>query len=443
VPTHRRRAGLLAAAVAAVALLAGPTSLPAQQEPVGPSGVLDTTFGCATPPCPGFAENDLGIYTAVVIDPDRRILAAGGNDAAVFVDAWLENGVLDTSFGSGGRANVPTFGTFTAVALQGDAIVAGGADATSFIVYRFDHDGNVDPTFGTLSGHTADPPGNGRDLVVQPDGKIVMAGFDETTNQFVVARYDENGILDPGFGTGGVATGPGGAAYAVALQSDGKIVVAGVADVPDSMFRVARYDENGVLDPTFGTGGVVTGPEGPSLTGPDKDFTDVAVDPDGHIVLASNDGSSELSPNFRVVRYDASGALDPTFGCAAAPCPGFMTGPTGFVNGNAIALQPDGRIVVGGGSSDAGSTATIRLLRLTANGVLDPTFGCASPPCAGYSDAVEGSIAISVALQADLKIVTVGTILGQFGQNIPVVARFDNFAEPPSVALTAEPTFTG
>jgi uncharacterized delta-60 repeat protein len=407
------------------------------------AGVLDPTFGCAAPPCPGFNSFDLGIYTAVTVAPDGTILAAGGTDASLIIDRWGTNGVLDTSFGNDmGRANLVGNGAFTDVAVSADGRIIGGGSLDSgggdeFALFGLDASGALDPTFGT-GGSTLGPDGMARDLAFQADGKIVLAGFQEPTGPFVVARYDADGNPDLSFGGGtGFVTGPGGAAFAVAIQSDGKIVVGGVADVPDGMLRVARYDTDGNLDPTFGTGGVVTGPGGPSLAGSsDRDFTDLVIQPDGKILVASNDGSDPVTPNFRVVRYLTNGDLDPTFGSG-----GIVTGPAGLVNGNGIALMPDGRIIVGGATSEAGAPSMFRVVRYDASGVLDPDFGCTAPPCPGFGDAVPSAIGTSATLQPDLKIVMVGTQLDEFGENIPVVARFDN--SEPVAPILLEPTFTG
>lgn len=156
---------------------------------------------------------------------------------------------------------------------------------------------------------------------------------------------------------------------------------------------------------------------------------------------ASNDGSDPVTPNFRVVRYLTNGTLDPTFGSG-----GIVTGPPGLVNGNGVALMPGGKIIVGGATSEAGATAMFRVVRYDTSGVLDPAFGCAAPPCPGFGDAIPSAIGISATLQPDLKIVMVGTQLGEFGQNIPVVARFDNSGPAPAptpAPIPLQPTFTG
>jgi Domain of unknown function (DUF5122) beta-propeller len=125
---------------------------------------------------------------------------------------------------------------------------------------------------------------------------------------------------------------------------------------------------------------------------------------------------------------------------------GSSTAPPGLVQGNGLALQSDGKIIVVGASGLTGTTATMVVLRLDGAGALDPTFGCTDAPCSGFVNAITGSIGISATLQADSRIVVVGTKLGAHGENSDVVARFDNFI-PANVPVTppvpVAPRFTG
>src|SRR5262249_1596967 len=147
------------------------------------------------------------------------------------------------------------------------------------------------------------------------DGKIVAVGASGHGNgDFAVVRYDTDGSLDPGFGNGGIAFAdigvfdePG----AVALQPDGKIVVAGATSPQGHccVFSLARSDTGGGLDPTFGTGGTVSsGSVG--LAG----VASVLVQGDGKIVLVGSSYQPTVFQGIVIARYDANGALDPTFG---------------------------------------------------------------------------------------------------------------------------------
>ncbi len=227
----------------------------------------------------------------------------------------MPDGSLDPTFSTDGKVTTDFAGGFDeafAVALQPDGkiVAAGGAVVGSspfdFALTRYNPDGSLDPTFGTDGKATTDFGGTDEALAMalQPDGKIVAAGQAFTGSSpdfavdFAVARYNPDGSLDSTFGTGGkVTTDFAGfdAARAVALQPNGKIVAAGGSSFD---FAVARYKKHGSLDPSFGPGGKVT-----------TDFassTDVAravaLQPDGKIV-AAGDAATGTSFDFALARY--------------------------------------------------------------------------------------------------------------------------------------------
>jgi uncharacterized delta-60 repeat protein len=184
--------------------------------------------------------------------------------------------------------------------------------------------GTLDPSFGAGGIVTTDFGGssaNVRALAVQPDGKIVAAGgaFVNGIADFALARYNPDGTLDGSFGIGGTATSPfdfpgsfdqvGGAV----LQPDGKIVMAGSAVLNQfAVFALARYNSNGTLDAGFGTGGVVTTDFGQLSA----EAFSVAVQPDGKIVLAG-EANIDGGYDFALARYNSNGTLDASFGTAA------------------------------------------------------------------------------------------------------------------------------
>ena len=303
--------------------------------------------------------------------------------AAVLVAAWLvalafggvaraADGDLDPTFGGDGKVATPfPNGAFAdAVAIQPDGmIVVAGAAAPysstgSFALARYDAGGVLDPAFGTNGKLTTaiSPDGNDQanEVVIQPDGKIVVAGTN--TGDFEVVRYDGDGSLDATFGTGGIVvrdlSGGDESAYAAALQPDGKIVVGGaVATGPwRSQFALVRYDTDGTLDPTFGTDGIVM-----TKFGSGGSARAVVLQPNGKIVVAGTNGDG-----FALVRYLPDGSLDTTFGGD-----GKVAGPT-FGGGwaVAVALQPDGKIVAAG----AYDFFNFAVARYTVHGDLDPTF---------------------------------------------------------------------
>ena len=269
--------------------------------------------------------------------------------------------------------------------------------------------GLPDPGFGA-SGKVVTSMGSGNDQAyaeaIQPDGKIVLAGYSNSgaTDDFVVARYNFNGTLDTSFGTGGkVVSGIGASdddGYAIALQPDGKIVVGGASYTSgnNSTFGLIRYNTNGTLDTSFGSGGKVTS----TLGGPHESVGTLGIQPDGKIVAG---GSSDLGGgqyDFALVRYNPNGSLDATFNGT-----GKVTTPIGSSDDHIrdIVLQADGKIVVAGDTHN-GSNYDFVIARYNGNGSLDTSFnttGKVVTPIGGGDDA-----GISIAVQADGKFVVGG-----------------------------------
>ena len=228
--------------------------------------------------------------------------------------------------------------------------VASGGQAVARPVESLPLAGSLDPSFGS-GGVVPQSPGSA--IALQPDGKIVLAA--DSSAGVMLARYLPNGSLDPSFGTGGqVQTGVGagvfGALGALALQLDGKIVVAGSSNYGNTdQFTLARFDSNGSPDSSFGTGGVTNSvlpaepgdPWGAGVAG-------LAVLPNGEILAAGSatwhQGMYEEVGGFVLARYTPSGSLDPTFGDGGIV--------ENFDDGDAdlagIVVLPDGRIVATG-----------------------------------------------------------------------------------------------
>jgi uncharacterized delta-60 repeat protein len=267
--------------------------------------------------------------------------------------------------------------------------------------------GNLDLTFSG-DGKVTTPVGTNneeaRSVAIQSDGKIVVAGYtyNGTRYSIAVVRYTTAGALDNTFGTGGKVTTTIGLyddqARAVAIQGDGKIVVAGFSlNGSYYDFAIVRYTTAGVLDNTFGTGGIVT----TSIGSYSDKGSAMVIQPDGKIVVAgSKDGTDN---DFAVVRYTTTGALDNTFGTGGK----VFTNITLEDKANAVAIQSDGKIVVGGSSfSSFGNPNTFALARYTTAGVLDNTFdtdGKLTTAINSYNDYI-----FSLAIQADGKIVAAG-----------------------------------
>jgi uncharacterized delta-60 repeat protein len=414
---------------------------PGSQDPTfGIGGVVQTYF-----PAGGAAASD------VVVLPDGKLVSSGWAVTAVEFDPfridiafalirYTPDGALDASFGEQGRVLTEFSGGIDrteALARQADGkLIAGGWVATDpatsdiqFGLARYLPDGSLDPSFGSSGKTTLNLTASHdyiTDVAVDAAGRIVVAGFAGLSSfgggvgNFVVARYTSDGALDPSFGTLGTRVIDFGGslssedlAFALALQPDGKIVAGGTAgrDTGGSLFQrgfgLIRLDANGDLDPSFGSGGLV-------LTGfgfQNAEALGVAIAVDGKIVVAGAVGSSAprfgVERDFALARYLADGTLDPSFGTGGTVTADFFGGGDEAAD---VAIQPDGKIVAGGGAqTDFGNV--FALARFSAAGVLDPGFGNA-----GKASTVLGgggsSFGQALALQADDKIVLAGEASG-------------------------------
>ncbi len=323
------------------------------------NGVLDATFGDAgivtTDMIPDKQEEAL----AVAIAADGGIVVAGysGFDATVALARYLPDGSLDPAFGSGGRVvgTLPGRGYAMAIEPDGAIVVAGesdvqgrGDDFEDLLVARFRPDGTLDPTFGDggqVRTDVAAVNNEARNLVLLPDGGVVVSGEPvgdiDGADHTELARYDADGHLDAGFGTNGVLELPGARiGEGLALQGDGRLVLVGRAIVAEERrFAVMRLDSNGTPDDTFGDGGLVT----TDVADQGDAATAVAIQPDGRIVVAGRSG--DINTDFAVARYLADGSLDDGFANHGTLTVDFFMLPD---IAESVALQPDGMIVLGG-----------------------------------------------------------------------------------------------
>jgi uncharacterized delta-60 repeat protein len=307
-------------------------------------------------------------------------------------------GSLDTTFGSGGRKTVNFGGTDIprAVLVQpnGRIVVAGGGGpASSFCVVRLRAaNGTLDPTFGSGGKRTIDFGGDDEGVygaALQPDGKIVLAGDSHLTP--AVARLKANGSLDTTFATGGKKTfswGALGRVTAVLVAPNGKPVPAGFSGPEGGNVQVARLNANGKLDTTFGTGGIAAVDFG------GDDFGEAAArQADGRILVAGRSTAAGAI----VARLRATGALDPDFGGD-----GRVALPGGG-SASAVLVQPDRKIVVAGNASGSGAMTVTRLM---PDGSLDTGFGTGGTATIDFGALAD--LAAGAALQADGRIVVAG-----------------------------------
>ena len=359
----------------------------------------------------GFASNgkivmDIGSNTddhgySITVQSDRKIVVAGssfhydggstgsGIPTGYNIFALMRfnaDGTVDSSFGSGGKL-VTDFGRDSEglnLTMQPDGkILVAGYSNSDFAVTRYNPDGSLDSSFGsggkvvTNFGSLALASDEAHSIILQPDGKIVVSGTSNSggTNNFAVARYNPDGNLDSSFGSAGevvtdFGSGKDDAGLSVTLQPDGKIVVAGESHSgASSDFAVARYNSDGSLDASFGNGGKLVTHIG---SGAYDGGRSIALQPDGKILVAGFSDSGNYW-NFAVVRYNLDGSLDSTFGSNGARV--VDIGGNGYDIGQSITVQHDGRIVVGGYSRLAGGDFDFSLIRLTPDGNLDTTFG--------------------------------------------------------------------
>jgi len=375
-------------------------------------GDLDPTFGSG-----GKVVSDFGSVDsagAIALLSDGKTLVAGATNVGGSFDFALArynvDGSLDASFGTAGLVLTDFGGTdrarFVVVLSDGKIVVLGESDANGgfdFALARYNVDGSLDASFGSAGTVLTDVGGSerGRAIAIQSDGRIVVAGNSDASGSvdFALARYNVDGSLDASFGSAGtVLTDFGGDDFGLAgaIQSDGKIVMGGRSDANGDLdFALARYDVDGNLDASFGTAGTV-------LTdfGGDEFGRPVVIQGDGKIVLA---GGSNVGGDFdfALARYNVDGSLDASFGTAGM----VLTDFGGFVdNAWDVAIQSDAKIVVVGNSNADGSFDRA-LARYNIDGSLDTSFGTAGLTLTDFGGDEFGGFA---AIHADGKIVVVG-----------------------------------
>ena len=355
---------------------------------------------------------------------------------------------LDPTFGTNGIVRTDFAGNIdqaNAVAIQsnGQIIAAGSSFSNSktvedFIVARYNADGSLDKRFGKNGNITTDFFRNVdviNAIAIQPDGRIVVAGVAQlggtggTPRVFALARYRSDGQPDTSFGNGGALTtsfgGNFAAASALMVQPDGKIVVAGTVDFnPDNPtsgldFALARYNSNGTLDGSFGKGGKVVF----DFFGSFDQANGAVLQPDGKIIVVGSTSYDSFNTDigFALVRFNPDGSNDFGFGTGGKQITDFFGA---GANANGIVLQPDGKFVVAGTASDSATrpvATDIAVARYNPDGSLDASFGTGGETAIPFADSAteQGN---ALALSADGKIIVAG-------------AAFKTFATPPDFAL--------
>jgi uncharacterized delta-60 repeat protein len=402
----------------------------------GQAGQLDTSFdGDGKVTTDVTARGDFATNVAIQVDGKIVVVGAAqwGKDPKFVLLRYNPDGTLDTSFSGDGKVTT----NFTrledaawAVVIQSDGRIVAAGDAgfgtgnSRFAVARYNADGTLDTTFGgdgkvTTQFTRHDDPVAAAAL--QPDGKIVVSGganWGGGESNFALARYNTDGTLDPSFGGDGRVTADfarrGDYANAVVVQADGKLVAGGYATYSRTngfnRFAVARYNADGTLDTSFSGDGKQT----TDFTRRNDPALDLTLQPDGKIVAAGISKADGSNPNVALARYNADGTLDASFSGDGKVTTDFSGG---YDQAYAVALQPDGKIVVGGATAGLGGRFLIA--RYDTSGALDSTFnggGFAATNFTRHDD-----FAYGLALQADGNLVLVGGS-GWGGSNLGKIA---------------------
>jgi len=347
--------------------------------------------------------------------PSGKLVAMGfhhetGN--SYYALARYVDGVLDATFGSGGRVLfTPGSGVQAGMAIQssGKIILAGNLDTSTsgcqadFLIMRLGIDGAPDATFGTNGQVVTDFGGcdgvNG--VALGSNDSIVVTGFTAGGADVAVARYDANGTPDAGFGNGGKATAPGlGSGQSVVVQASGRVVV-GANNSGD--FGLIGFTSAGALDPTFADGGSSSTYFGDNDSGT---LAAIALRSAGGIVAVGGNFDYDIGVyRVAIAAYDASGDLDSAFG-AGGLVQTHISSALGEDQAGGVAVQPDGSIVVAGWSCDANCDFLVARY-LGASGALDDGFGRGGVVTTDFVSG-SGDLARPVFIQADGKIVAGG-----------------------------------
>lgn len=375
-------------------------------------GSLDATFGSG-----GTVITALGDFgemgNSILIQGDDKILL-GGYTQSNFTSAdfalmrFNYDGTLDSNFGINGKVitTIENRSEGNSLLIQEDEkIILGGASDWYINLVRYDKDGVLDPDFGTDGKVIIDIEGyyseQCKTVAMQGDGKILVGGYAQHISNdksyFVVVRCNDDGSLDSTFGTNGIVIGSRGKANSMGIQEDGKIILGGALD---GTFTLEQYHSDGTLDTSFGVDGKVITPVGTYGEG-----YSLLIQDNGKIVLGGYSNSGTGS-NFAIVRYNSDGTLDTTFGMD-----GKVITPVGSAGrGNSLAIQEDGKILLAGYGNDDSNNSNFAIARYNSNGTLDSSFGMDGIVITPIGDSYGGGN--SLGGHSDGKIVVGGYVYG-------------------------------
>lgn len=387
------------------------------KKPVTASGDFDSFFG--TNGIVYVTQNNFNPdYAAdIAVQADGKILVLSGTDSPHhFLLLRLNiDGSFDTTFGSGGFATLPAnafggdYSSAQSLAIQpnGKIVVAGYSNngiKSAVALARFTSAGALDTTLNTTGKILTDISGSSASassVLVQPNGKIVVGC--ENENFALLIRYNDDGSLDTSFDTDGIAqispVGDQLVLNKIILQADGKIVGAGrsTSGINNSI-ALLRVNSNGSLDTTFDTDGIVT-------TFSDTLNTSafgLGLQSDGKIVIAGTKSDTDVI----LARYFANGSLDTSFNSTGSVLPFIINAPASLKRASDLAIQADGKIVAVGNVSD---TSNGFFVRYNADGTIDSAnFGSGSGRVITSSSLSQSLLAVTI--QSDGKIVALGRV---------------------------------
>lgn len=375
---------------------------------------IDLTFGDN-----GMVKTDInGKFddaTDIFILDNGKIIAAGnsmvGSHYEFYVAQYSADGTLDESFGNSGFATIE-FSTFhclvKALTVQenGKIIVVGNYDNNYYtdpVIARFNSDGSIDTAFGEnglLKFDLSAQFDDFNDVVVQPDGKILVVGssYKYGTDDFLLVRFLEDGSLDETFGVDGFVytdfDDTEDIIFSVLLQKDNKIIVSGYSGYGSVYFAAARYLENGLIDPSFSADGKVTLSSGSRV---DKSYG-ITFQSDSSIVLAGTHHAG-ATDEYMFARIDKYGTPDITFGAGGIVYLPTLNAADKLTD---VIAQPDDRIVASGSRNNDAV-----FVRLTKNGSPDNTFGDAGILKVAEADGT--NILNSIVMNSENTIIACGT----------------------------------
>jgi len=414
------------------------------------AGDIDPTFGSGGRVVIPFDLGDNNDYAeSIKIQPDGKIVIAGFAtfDATTYdfaVTRLNPDGSFDTTFDGDGKTTITVreggLGDDEVVGLalqtDGKIVIVGNAAATdrneNFAIIRLNTDGSLDTSFSgdgkmsvsfDIGGDLTD---HARNVVIDPSGKIVVVGFanvgvtsgGSNTNDFAVSRLNPNGTLDDtfdgdgrqtiGFDIGGSKSDLG---YTIGLQSDGKIVVGGLARIGTDNFdfAVARLNTNGSIDNTYDGDGRQTVAFDGSGTNIEDRGRSLVIQPDGKTVMSGFRHVTDTNLDFAIIRLNTDGSLDSTFGGDGRQTVAFNVGGSQDDRARSMILQPDGKFVLVGSVQIGDVDDGFGIARLNSDGSLDTSFNGTGRKTVAFDlggDLIDR--ARGVAVQADGNLVVAG-----------------------------------